>query len=131
MKWALLALFDLYDFPVSREFGTGDGFDYDCVRRHAWRRLVCSSSSSATIPSRAALRRILRTYARYYNRIRTHRSLDNNAPVSRPVQWTGIINSHTILGGLHHCYVRIYVFGTHIYGVSSCSSEAELKALRR
>jgi transposase InsO family protein len=34
----------------------------------------------------AHLRRILRSYARYYNAIRTHRSLDKDAPVSRPVQ---------------------------------------------
>src|SRR5665811_1719556 len=53
------------------------------------------------------LRRILRAYAGYYNDIRTHRSLDKDAPVSRPVQWTGIINSHAILGGLHHHYVRV------------------------
>jgi len=46
------------------------------------------------------LRRILRTYARYYNDIRTHRSLDKDAPVSRPVQRIGSINSHAILGGL-------------------------------
>jgi len=55
----------------------------------------------------AHLRRILRAYARYYNDIRTHRSLDKDAPVSRPVQRTGIIRSHTILGGLHHHYVRV------------------------
>jgi transposase InsO family protein len=55
----------------------------------------------------AHLRRILRSYARYYNDIRTHRSLDKDAPVSRPVQRTGIISSHTILGGLHHHYVRV------------------------
>ena len=53
------------------------------------------------------LRRILRAYARYYNNIRTHRSLDKDAPVSRPVQRTGIINSRLILGGLHHRYVRV------------------------
>ena len=53
------------------------------------------------------LRRLLRTYARYYNDIRTHRSLDKDAPVSRPVQWVGSINSHAILGGLHHHYVRV------------------------
>ena len=53
------------------------------------------------------LRRILRAYARYYNDIRTHRSLDKDAPVSRPVQRTGIISSQPILGGLHHHYVRI------------------------
>ena len=55
----------------------------------------------------AHLRRILRNYARYYNDIRTHRSLDKDAPVSRPVQRTGIINSYAILGGLHHHYVRV------------------------
>jgi transposase InsO family protein len=55
----------------------------------------------------AHLRRILRAYARYYNGIRTHRSLDKDAPVSRPVQRTGIISSHAILGGLHHHYVRV------------------------
>jgi transposase InsO family protein len=54
----------------------------------------------------AHLRRILRAYARYYNDIRTHRSLDKDAPVSRPVQRTGIMSSHAILGGLHHHYVR-------------------------
>jgi transposase InsO family protein len=53
------------------------------------------------------LRRILRAYARYYNVIRTHRSLNKDAPVSRPVQRTGNINSHAILGGLHHHYVRV------------------------
>jgi transposase InsO family protein len=53
------------------------------------------------------LRRILRTYARYYNDIRTHWSLDKDAPAFRPIQRTGIINSHAILGGLHHHYVRI------------------------
>ena len=55
----------------------------------------------------AHLRRILRSYARYYNDIRTHRSLDKDAPVSRPVQRTGVIRSHAILGGLHHQYVRV------------------------
>ena len=56
---------------------------------------------------KAHRRRLLRTYARYYNDIRTHRSLDEDAPVSRPVQWVGSINSHAILGGLHHHYVRV------------------------
>jgi transposase InsO family protein len=55
----------------------------------------------------AHLRRILRAYARYYNDIRTHRSLDKDAPVSRPVQRTGSIKSHPILGGLHHHYIRV------------------------
>ena len=55
----------------------------------------------------AHLRRILRAYARYYNDIRTHWSLDKDTPVSRPIQRTGSILSHPILGGLHHHYVRV------------------------
>ena len=55
----------------------------------------------------AHLRRILRCYARYYNDVRTHRSLDKDAPVSRPVQRTGSIKSLPILGGLHHHYARV------------------------
>ena len=53
------------------------------------------------------LRRILQAYTSYYNGIRTHRSLDKDAPVSRPVQRTGSIKSHPILGGLHHHYFRV------------------------
>jgi transposase InsO family protein len=55
----------------------------------------------------AHLRRVLRSYASYYNEIRTHRSLNKDAPVSRPVQRTGSIKSDPILGGLHHRYVRV------------------------
>src|SRR6201993_4231343 len=55
----------------------------------------------------AHLRRILRIYASYYNKVRTHRSLDKDAPVSRPVQRTGSIKSFPILGGLHHRYYRV------------------------
>jgi transposase InsO family protein len=55
----------------------------------------------------AHLRRTLRSYACYYNRIRTHRSLNKDAPSSRPVQRTGVINSRAILGGLHHHYARV------------------------
>ena len=59
------------------------------------------------------LRRVLRSYAEYYNRIRTHRSLDKDAPIPRLVQRTGIIRARAVLGGLHHQYVRVWVFGTH------------------
>ena len=48
------------------------------------------------------LRRMLRLYSRYYNYIRTHRSLDNDALASRPIQRTGSIRSFPILGRLHH-----------------------------
>jgi transposase InsO family protein len=55
----------------------------------------------------AHLRTILQSYEPYYNDIRTHRSLDKDAPVSRPVQRTGVIGSRAILGGLHHHYARV------------------------
>ena len=57
--------------------------------------------------SEVHLRRILQSYARYYNEIRTHRSLNKDAPVSRAVQWSGCIRSRAVLGGLHHQYVRV------------------------
>jgi transposase InsO family protein len=53
------------------------------------------------------LRGILQAYARYYNDLRTHRSLDKDAPFSRPVQRSGSIMSQALLGGLHHQYVRV------------------------
>jgi hypothetical protein len=48
------------------------------------------------------LRRILKSYARYYNETRTHLALDKDAPLHRPVQRTGVLRSLAILGGLHH-----------------------------
>src|ERR1700741_2530707 len=40
-------------------------------------------------------------------RTRTHRSLDEDAPVSRPVQRVGSLKTFSILGGLHHHYLRV------------------------
>src|SRR6266699_3043689 len=52
--------------------------------------------------SEAHLRRILKSYACYYDETRTHLALDKDAPVSRRVQRTGVVRSPAILGGLHH-----------------------------
>jgi hypothetical protein len=56
----------------------------------------------------AGLRRILKDYFEYYERCRTHLSLDKDAPVSRPVEPPSI--GHVIeipkVGGLHHLYAR-------------------------
>jgi transposase InsO family protein len=57
--------------------------------------------------SEAHLRWILKSYAGYYNSVRTHRALHKDAPISRPIHQTGIIRSHPILGGLYHHYVRV------------------------
>jgi transposase InsO family protein len=48
------------------------------------------------------LRRVLKSYADYYNSIRTHRSLNKDAMVTR----IGSIKSHAILGELHHYNAR-------------------------
>jgi transposase InsO family protein len=69
------------------------------IRRECLNHIVVSGE--------AHLRRVLRTYADYYNKIRTHRSLDKDAPIYRPVQPTGSITSRPILGGLHHHYARV------------------------
>jgi transposase InsO family protein len=55
----------------------------------------------------AQLRRVLRNYATYYNQVRTHLSLDKNAPDFRCPQKLGRIASIAFLGGLHHRYVRV------------------------
>jgi transposase InsO family protein len=57
--------------------------------------------------SEAHLRRILGSYAAYYNRVSTHLALGKNAPVARTVQRIGEIDALPLLGGLHHQYVRI------------------------
>ena len=54
----------------------------------------------------AHLRRILREYATYYNGLRTHRALNQDAPIHRTIQTIGTITSRPVLGGLHHQYCR-------------------------
>ena len=53
------------------------------------------------------LRHVLLSYMKYYNEIRTHLSLDKDAPVSRTIVRAGHILCRPVLGGLHHQYVRI------------------------
>ena len=53
------------------------------------------------------LRRILNTYASYYNQARTHLALQKDAPNPRSPDLVGGIAALPILGGLHHQYVRI------------------------
>ena len=67
-------------FLVCRWRGYDGG--YDAVRRYA--------------------RRWAKPNARYYNDVRTHRSLAKDASVSRPIKRDGSITSFAILGGLHH-----------------------------
>ena len=53
------------------------------------------------------LRRVLASYAAYYNQARTHLALQKDAPLRRAVQRSGAIVAIPILAGLHHQYVRI------------------------
>jgi hypothetical protein len=43
----------------------------------------------------------------YYNELRTHRSLNKDAPVHRSIQHVGCIICGPVLGGLHHHYCRV------------------------
>ena len=53
------------------------------------------------------LRRILKSYAQYYNGTRTRLSLNKDAPISRSAEAAGRILCRPILGGLHHQYARV------------------------
>jgi transposase InsO family protein len=57
--------------------------------------------------SEAHLHGILRAYADYYNRTRTHLALGKDAPLGRTVQVAGSLKAIPLLGGLHHEYVRM------------------------
>jgi transposase InsO family protein len=59
------------------------------------------------VSGEAHLRRILISYASYYNSVRTHRSLNKDAPIFRSILQIGIIRLHPILGGLYHPYARV------------------------
>jgi len=53
------------------------------------------------------LSRTLKSYARYYNRARTHLSLVKDSPSHRPIQRQGALIKCPHLGGLHHEYKRM------------------------
>ncbi len=55
----------------------------------------------------AHLRRLLQSYAHYYNATRPHWSLAKDAPLYRKIERDGRIASRAILGGLHNRYLRI------------------------
>jgi Integrase core domain len=52
------------------------------------------------------LRHVLLSYMKYHNEIRTHLSLNKDAPLPRAVERAGRILCRPILGGLHHQYAR-------------------------
>ncbi len=42
-----------------------------------------------------------------YDEVRTRRSLGKDAPEVRPIQLDGTVIARSVLGGLHHHYVRV------------------------
>jgi hypothetical protein len=80
----------------------------------AARTVLCGGRSVMSVPTAIVvvfgerhLRHVLLSYMKYHNEIRTHLSLEKDAPVSRPVQLAGTVLCRPVLGGLHHQYVRI------------------------
>jgi putative transposase len=55
------------------------------------------------------LRRVLSSYVDYYQRTRTHLSLDKDCPDARPIQQpnSGKVIAIAQVGGLHHRYERL------------------------
>jgi transposase InsO family protein len=53
------------------------------------------------------LRRVLVSYAAYYNQARTHLALQKDAPSHRVVQRSGGVAAIPVLAGLHQQYIRI------------------------
>ena len=76
-------------------------------------RLICSIRRECLyhviVLNETGLRRILKSYFDYYEQMRTHLSLDKDAPISRPAQRPeiGRIVEIPQVGGLHHRYERI------------------------
>jgi len=105
-----------YGHAVTRRLAAMGILDRPTAPRSLWQnghaeRLICSIRRECldhvVILGEAHLRRVLATYAGYYNELRTHRSLTKDAPLHHIVERLGTVSSQPILGGLHHQYCRI------------------------
>ena len=90
--------------------------DHPIAARSPWQnghveRLIGSirreSLDHLVVFGEAHLRRILKCYASYYNEVRTHLSLNKDAPSFRRARTIGTVVALPWLSGLHHQYVRI------------------------
>src|ERR1700680_3086136 len=79
----------------------------NCVAERLIRSIRRECLDHIIVLGEAHLRRILKSYARYYNETRTHLALDKDAPLSRTVKRAGRILCRPVLGGLQHEYIRI------------------------
>ena len=90
------------DRPISPQSPWQNGYAerlIGTVRRECLDRMLIFGESH--------LRRVLASYAVYYNQARTHLALQKDAPLHRAVQRSDVVVAIPILSGLHHQYVRI------------------------
>ena len=72
-----------------------------------WVRTIRRECLDHVIPiSERHLRSVLMEFVDYYNRDRTHRSLDLQPPNPRPASRQGVVTVRPVLSGLHHVYER-------------------------
>jgi transposase InsO family protein len=74
-------------------------------------RLIGSARRECTdhliVFGESQLRRIMSSYADYYNRTRTHLAQGKNVPIGRAIERFGRVIAQPMAGGLHHRYARI------------------------
>ena len=75
--------------------------------RRAADRLDPARIDHVVVSGEGHLRHILKGYVAYYNEVRTHLSLDKDAPNSRRSLKVARIVAIPILGGLHHQHDRV------------------------
>jgi transposase InsO family protein len=104
-----------YGHAVKRRLATMGIRDHPIASRSPWQnghaeRLIGSIRRECldhiVILGEDHLRRVLESYAAYYNHVRPHLALAKDAPLVRPVQRFGEVVGRPILGGLHHEYCR-------------------------
>jgi hypothetical protein len=76
----------------------------------------------------AHLRRLLISYASYYNEIRTHRALQKDAPINRPIERIGILKSTPISRRTSLPICPNLIFGTH--RINLVDSAADILGVR-
>jgi len=105
-----------YGEPFRRRLGAMGIRDRPTAPRSPWQngyveRLIGSIRRECLdhviVFGEAHLHRVLADYANYYNGMRTHLSLGNDAPLSREIQRGGRIQFVFHIGGLHCSLVRI------------------------
>ena len=109
-EWVARQLTDAFPWDEAPDYMIRDRDG--CYNQAVTKRLAAMGSNRrecldhTVIFSETHLRRILATYAGYYNELRTHLSLGKDAPHHRPIQRLGQLVAQPVLGGLHHQYCR-------------------------